>query len=64
LRLMGAAEIQARLGVSRQRAYVLVNRRDFPEPYVTLAMGNVWLGDDVEKWIKKHRPDLSGEDEV
>lgn len=59
---MGAAEIQQRLGVSRQRAYTLVQRRDFPEPYATLAMGSVWLAEDVEAWIKEKRPELLEDD--
>jgi len=56
---MGPAEIQARLGVSRQRAYILIGRRDFPEPWVELAMGKVWRSTDVEKWIRDHRPELA-----
>lgn len=58
---MGAAEIQARLGVSRQWAYELIARRNFPEPYATLAMGSVWAATDVEAWIRQHRPDLAEE---
>ncbi|WP_433688980.1 helix-turn-helix transcriptional regulator [Micromonospora carbonacea] len=63
LELMGAAEIQERLGVSRQRAYILINRRDFPPPVATLRMGNVWLKSDVEAWIVEKRPHLVGGDE-
>lgn len=48
---MGPAEIQARLKVTRQRAYILINRKDFPDPWVELAMGKVWRSTDVEKWI-------------
>ncbi|MDG4750631.1 AlpA family phage regulatory protein [Micromonospora sp. WMMD718] len=55
---MGAAEIQERLGVSRQRAYILINRRDFPAPVATLKMGNVWLREHVEAWIAQKRPHL------
>jgi predicted DNA-binding transcriptional regulator AlpA len=62
--LMGAAEIQARLRISRQRAYQLVTRKDFPDPYQVLAMGSVWDRDDVEAWIKKHRPHLDDPDEA
>lgn len=56
---MGPAEIQERLGVSRQRAYILIGRRDFPAPRWELAMGKVWLASDVEAWIRVHRPDLA-----
>ena len=55
--LMGAAEIGARLGgVSRQRVQQIVSRPDFPAPVVVLGMGKVWETDDVEQWIKDHRP--------
>lgn len=54
--LMGAAEIAARLGVSRQRVQQLINRSDWPEPYDELAMGKVWLIAAVEAWIAEHRP--------
>ncbi|AXH93567.1 transcriptional regulator, AlpA family [Micromonospora rhizosphaerae] len=58
LRLMGSAEIRVMLGgVSRQRVYQITNRRDFPEPVATLQMGNVWLAEDVERWIAERRPE-------
>jgi predicted DNA-binding transcriptional regulator AlpA len=60
---MGAKEIQDRLGVSRQRAYLIIGRRGFPEPYQTLAMGSIWLQDDVEAWIREHRPEIAEEPE-
>jgi predicted DNA-binding transcriptional regulator AlpA len=60
---MGAKEIQDRLGVSRQRAYLIIGRRGFPEPYQTLAMGSIWLQDDVERWIQQNRPELAEEPE-
>lgn len=55
--LMGAREIEARLGVSRQRVQQLIARPDWPKPYDELAMGKVWLIADVERWVKTHRPD-------
>ena len=55
---MGPDEIRERLRVSRQRAYIIMNRRDFPEPWRTLAMGKVWRSTDVEEWIRLHRPKL------
>jgi predicted DNA-binding transcriptional regulator AlpA len=61
---MGAAEIGARLRISRQRTYQLINRRNFPEPIAVLAMGQVWLAEDVEAWIKENRPHLDEEDEA
>jgi prophage regulatory protein len=62
--LMGAREIEARLGVSRQRVQQLAARPDWPAPYDELAMGKVWRKEDVEAWIAEHRPDLSAADEV
>lgn len=56
--LMGAREIEQRLGVSRQRVQQLLGRDDWPEPYDTLAMGKVWRNEDVEQWIAEHRPEL------
>lgn len=58
---MGAAEIGRRLRISRQRAYILTGRRDFPPPRWQLAMGHVWWADDVEAWIAEHRPHLVDE---
>ena len=53
LNLMGSAEIRVRLGgISRQRVYQITQRRDFPEPVAKLEMGNVWLAEDVEAWIR------------
>jgi prophage regulatory protein len=56
--LVGAHEIRIRLGgVSRQRAYQITSREDFPKPLADLAQGKVWARDDVEAWMKVHRRD-------
>lgn len=55
-RFVGAKEIQDRLGVSRQRVQQLITRSDWPAPYEVLAMGKIWLRDDIEDWIRQHRP--------
>lgn len=60
---MGTSEIGRRLGVTRSRAHTITRDRDFPEPYQTLSMGSVWDAEDVEAWIKTHRPGLD-DDEV
>lgn len=60
--LMGAGEIRRRLNVSRQRAYQIITRKDFPEPYQVLEMGKVWNAKDVESWIKVYRPHLDDAD--
>ncbi|BAL88820.1 putative regulatory protein [Actinoplanes missouriensis 431] len=54
--LVGPAEIRLWLRVSRQRAYQLINRADFPEPYQVLQMGKVWDIADVDRWIRSNRP--------
>lgn len=48
---MGPEEIRERLGVSRQRAYILIGRKEFPDPWRVLAIGKVWRSTDVERWI-------------
>lgn len=63
MRLMGPAEIGDRLGLSRQRVYILTNRYDFPRPRWELAMGKIWWAGDVEAWIAERRPDLVEEPE-
>ena len=60
---MGAMEIQERLGISRQWTYVVIGRRDFPEPVAELGMGKVWLAEDVEEWIRRRRPDIAEDPE-
>lgn len=62
--LMGAWEIQQRLGISRQRAYQIIKMRTFPEPYQALKMGSVWDAQDVERWIRTNRPHLDDKDEA
>jgi predicted DNA-binding transcriptional regulator AlpA len=60
--LMGAAEIGQRLRLSKQRTYVIIGRKGFPDPQAELAMGKVWLAEDVEAWIKENRPNLDDEE--
>ncbi|BEL03560.1 hypothetical protein Q0Z83_017510 [Actinoplanes sichuanensis] len=54
--LVGAHEIRLLLGgVTRQRAYQLTSRPDFPPPVADLGQGKIWLTIEVEKWIATHR---------
>ncbi|MEV4628786.1 DNA-binding protein [Micromonospora sp. NPDC049523] len=63
MRLMGAHEIRMRLGgISRQRVYAITSHRGFPAPVAELQQGNVWNAEDVERWIREHRPDLADEE--
>lgn len=57
---MGLAEIAIRLGVSKTRARQIAAARGFPAPAARLIMGQVWRASDVERWIRKNRPDLAG----
>jgi hypothetical protein len=52
--LVGAAEIAQLLGVSRQRVQQLVGSPGFPAPQAVLAMGKVWLKEDVVAWARDH----------
>jgi prophage regulatory protein len=63
LRLVGAHEIRIRLGgVSRQRAYQITSRADFPKPIADLVQGKVWLAEDVEEWMAVHRSNKNDSD--
>lgn len=59
-KILGSAEIQELLGVSRQRVQQLIGRDDFPEPFDTLAMGKVWMRDDIERWAREREIRLTG----
>ena len=53
--LVGAAEIAARLGVSRPQVIHTWRRRhgEFPEPVLELDMGLIWYWPEVEAWASK-----------
>ena len=53
LRLLGLTEISKLLAVSKRTASRYAAREDFPKPVAELAMGPVWLTDDVEGWIAR-----------
>jgi len=56
--LMATQEIAEFLGVTRQRVHQLTERRDFPAPYVVLAVGRIWRGEDIRAWAAQRRADL------
>ena len=65
LQLVGTHEIRIRLGgISRQRAHQITTGEGFPKPVATLMLGKVWRADDVEAWIRQHRPPRSSQDRV
>lgn len=49
---VGSAEIAEMFGVSRQRAYQLTSRPDFPAPMVRLKAGAFWRTEDVRAWAE------------
>ncbi|WP_232344003.1 helix-turn-helix transcriptional regulator [Actinoplanes awajinensis] len=55
-RLVGVFEIRLILGLSRQRIHQLADRPDFPKPFQELAMGRVWLEEDIENWSLGQQP--------
>jgi predicted DNA-binding transcriptional regulator AlpA len=55
-KLMGAAEVSARLNVGRTRLRELQRRPDFPQPIKRLTGMWIWDGAAVEAWIAEHRP--------
>lgn len=62
MHLLGAHEIHQLLGgISRQRAYQITRKRDFPAPVAILACGKVWDGHQVERWIRVNRPPVTDE---
>jgi len=57
LQLVGAHEIRIRLGgISRQRVHQITSAGSFPKPVAELTLGKVWRADEVEAWIRQHRP--------
>ncbi|GAB3816119.1 DNA-binding protein [Micromonospora zhanjiangensis] len=58
LELWAAQEIGQYLNVSRQRVSQLAARHhDWPQPVATLAVGRIWLADDIRAWAaKRGRP--------
>lgn len=51
--LVIAADIAARLGISRPRVSVLAARPDFPRPVGRLGRSDVWRWTSVERWARE-----------
>ncbi|WP_234361471.1 DNA-binding protein [Plantactinospora sp. BB1] len=58
MHVMALAEVADYLGVSRQRAAVLVDRPDFPAPLDTLTVGRIWSAADVREYAARRRERL------
>lgn len=48
--LVGTAELQHMLGLSRSRVFQLLVEEDFPAPYAVLRMGKVWDLERIRAW--------------
>lgn len=61
--LVSFGDVRAALGLSRQRANVIVSRRDFPAPWLTTSDGQtrLWRRAEVEAWLDANRPGWRGE---
>lgn len=55
IRVIGAQELQVRLGVSKTRVYKIAAKPGFPAPVIKLRQGQLWLADEVDAWIRIHR---------
>jgi predicted DNA-binding transcriptional regulator AlpA len=51
-RLYGVSEIAALLGEKPNTVYKRFTRRKMPPPTQVLAMGPVWSGHRIERWIE------------
>lgn len=59
--LVSTPEIAVMLGVTRQRIDQLARTEGFPVPAAELAIGRVWLRQDIEAWMSATgRPDCTG----
>jgi prophage regulatory protein len=52
LNLVTIGNVSEMVGVSRQRAWQLAGRQDFPPPAAVLSTGRVWQRDDIVQWIE------------
>jgi hypothetical protein len=50
--LFGVAELAERLAVSRQRAWTIAGRPDFPAPVARLKATPVWTADSVRRFLE------------
>jgi hypothetical protein len=55
-RLAGLAEVAQLLGATKRTASRYTALPDFPEPVARLAMGPVWLAEDIEAWARQRGP--------
>lgn len=58
--LVSTVEIAEMLGVTRQRVSQLMRADTFPAPTADLAVGRVWLRDEIEAWAAATGRDVQG----
>jgi hypothetical protein len=51
--LVGVAEAAEIMGWDKRRVITYIDRGSFPEPLTSLAMGRVWLREDVEEFARE-----------
>jgi hypothetical protein len=51
--LVGVAEAAEIMGWDKRRIITYIDRGSFPEPLTSLAMGRVWLREDVEEFASE-----------
>lgn len=59
---MALSEVADYLGVSRQRAAILVDRPDFPAPIDTLTVGRIWDASEVRAYAERRGRRLADEE--
>lgn len=64
LPLYGVTELAAATGQRRDTISQWYRRGKTPKPAARLAMGPVWMGDDVAAWIEAHRKSGSEDQQV
>jgi len=57
----GLAEIADAIGISRNLARQWLRRGKLPAPTARLAMGPLWTGRVIERFIEEHRGHMAGE---
>ncbi|MEV1331680.1 hypothetical protein AB0J20_19145 [Micromonospora costi] len=59
---MALSEVADYLGVSRQRAAILVDRPDFPAPIDTLTVGRIWDAVEVRAYAERRGRRMADEE--
>jgi predicted DNA-binding transcriptional regulator AlpA len=52
-KLLTGSDIGENLGVSHQRAFQIVETKDFPKPAAREGRSRLWNAWDVERWVRQ-----------